>query len=145
MHTGLYLPFLRAGSGCILVFFGIAIWGELAASVSMLRGVAGREDGRGVSAIEFFLESDGGGFTLDTKEGREREGTREKGRYQRRKTKREDHSNCSSHKTEVYIAYLKALAVLGLQEHLGPALRAPHPHFHQWWREESFEWRQQGE
>ena len=72
------LPFLSAGSGCILVFFGLVIWGELAASVSMLRGVAGREDGRGVSAIEFFLESDGGGFTLDTKEGRERGGKGER-------------------------------------------------------------------
>ena len=91
MHTGLYLPFLRAGSGCILVFFGIAIWGELAASVSMLRGVAGREDGRGVSAIEFFLESDGGGFTLDTKEERERggKGERREGREEGQERKGE--------------------------------------------------------
>ena len=85
----------------------------------MVRGVAGREDGSGVSAIEFFLESEGGAFTLDTKEGRRergrRGGTREKGKDERRKTKSEDHSKGSSHKTEVYIAYLKALAVLELQ------------------------------
>lgn len=110
MYTRLYLPFLSAGSGCILVFFGMVIWGELAGSVSMVRGVAGREDGRGVSAIEFFLESEGGGFTLDTKEGR-----RERGGTRRDERRKNEEGGGSSHKTEVHVAYLKALAVLGLQ------------------------------
>lgn len=69
------LPFLSAGSGCTLVFFGMGIWGELATSdVSMVRGVAGREDTSGVSVMEFFLESEGGAFTLDTKGGRKERG-----------------------------------------------------------------------
>lgn len=80
----------------------MGIWGELAASVSMVRGVAGREDGSGVSVMEFFLESEGGAFTLDTKGGR-----KERGREG-------DHSKDSSPKTRMNIAYLKALVVLGL-------------------------------
>ena len=55
----------------------MGIWGELAASVSMVRGVAGREDGSVVSVMEFFLESEGGAFTLDTKGEERREGERE--------------------------------------------------------------------
>lgn len=68
------LPFLRVGSGCILDFFGGGICGEPVASASMVVGVAGREEVRGVSAMESLLERDGGGFTLET-EGEGVEGT----------------------------------------------------------------------
>lgn len=40
----------------------------------MVVGVAGREEVRGVSAMESLLERDGGGFTLET-EGEGVEGT----------------------------------------------------------------------
>ena len=62
------------GSGCILDLFGGGICGELVTSASMVVGVAGREEVRGVSAMESLLERDGGGLTLET-EGRGGEGS----------------------------------------------------------------------